>query len=452
MIYKRVTRYFSIKYNWKGLVTDGLLMAMFLFNGIALAMLYNLSAGHHTPGVATSLNLLKGMDCSLLIAPVLLRLFPGFALKTTFISPYYPQGKLLVATLDLVAMGLCKTRNAVYLLFLLFFYGFSRGLPSGTLTTLLLLLAIGIITGESLVNALSWRIYLHTIILVLLFTVSLLGLRHYYGFDPAYMNSCLAAVLLVLTMLYFYFYEPGSAEDRLSSPAKANRVTSTARSGARSPYLLILTGNRPFLTVLAVGMFFKVLIIAAFIFTKGNSLDEVLDKAPFIVCIITPIILFSYVYNNLWGYFYPVAMNNLLSGSDTRRQIRIYLNFLLPALLLDLAITFATLLLGHMLETKIILSYLATTALCIPIGIISSFRKYFFVPSGLDFNRIRGKTSKIFSFSLLIPAMLLGFSYNGTLFFDLTIIAIMIIAITLFIYIYHNHRSLLNKLRLDFFN
>lgn len=452
LTYKRLTTYFSIRNNWKGILTDGLLMALFLFYGLALAILYDHSVHHQTPGLPGPLGFLSGMACSLLIAPILLRLFPGFGIKTTFIDPFYPQTKFLIAALDLVAMGLCKTRNAIYLLFLLSFYSFSHGLPSGTLTTLILLLAIGIVMAESLLNALSWRIYLHTVILAILFIALLWSMRHYYALSPTYLHLSLAATLLVVTCLYFLFYKTELDQGQKSSLVKAYPDGSRERSGARNPYLLVLAGNRPFLTVLAVGMFFKLLIMAAFIFNKGYTLNEVLSKAPFLLCLITPIILFSYVYNNLWGYFYPVAINNLLSGNDTDHQIRIYLHFLAPALLLDGTITAATLLVGHMIDLKIILSYLVLTALSIPIGIISSFRKYFFVPAAFDFQQIRGKTSKIFAFSLLIAAMLLGLLYNEGLLFDTALLLIAIIAITLFIYIHHNKLSLLNKLKRDFFS
>ena len=449
LLYKRITAYFSIRYNWKGLLTDALLVVLFLFYGLGLAMLYDYSLHHQAPGLPEPGNLLSGMACSLLIAPVLLRLFPGFGLKTTLISSTYPQTRSLIAALDLVAMGLCKTRNAIYLLFLLAFYSFSHGLPSGTPATLLLLLAIGIVMAESLVNALSWRIYLHTLMLAILFILLLWSMRHYQDFAPLDLNLGLAATLIVLTCLYFLFYRNMMDETQTASFFKTkpggSRVT-------RNPYLLILAGNRSFLTVLAIGLFFKLLVMAAFIFNKGYTLDEVVSKVPFILCLIAPIILFSYVYNNFWGYFYTVAINNLLAGNGTGPQMRIYLYFLTPALLLDGVLTAVPLLARHMLDTKIILAYLAMTALCIPVGIISSFRKYFFVPGAFDFQQMRGKTSKLFTFGLLIAAMLLGLLYNEGWWFGATLALITITAITLVVYIHYNRQPLLNKLKTDFFS
>jgi hypothetical protein len=214
----------------------------------------------------------------------------------------------------------------------------------------------------------------------------------------------------------------------------------------------VIAGNRSFLIVLAVGMAFKVLIMATFIFSKGLTMNEVVSRVPFILCLITPIILFSYIYNNFWGYFYTIAINNLLSGNSTNQQIRSYLYFLAPALLLDGVLTAAILLVGHMLDGKIILSYLAIAALCIPIGIISSFRKYFFVPTAFDLRQMRGKTSKLFTFSLLIAGLLLGLLYNEGQLFGIALTGITIIAIALFIYIHQNQHSLLNKLKGDFFS
>src|SRR6185437_11106749 len=189
-----------------------------------------------------------------------------------------------------------------------------------------------------------------------------------------------------------------------------------------------------------------------FVFNKGYTLDEALSRAPFILCLIMPVILFSYVYNNFWGYFYPIAINNLITGNDTAPQIRTYLYFLTPELLLDATLTAGILIVRHMLDIKIILCYLAMTALCIPVGIISSFRKYFFVPGVFDFQQMRGKTSRFYTFSLLIPALLLGFIYTEDRLFAAALALITIIAITLFVYIHRNKHSLLNKLKGDFFS
>lgn len=456
LLYKRITAYFSIRYNWKGLVMDALLAALFLFYGLALAMLYDYSLHHQAPGLPEPIHLLSGMACSLLIAPTLLRLFPGFGLKTTLVSPHYPQTKPLIATLDLVAMGLCKTRNAIYLLFLLAFYSVSYGLPSGTPATLILLLAIGIVMAESLVNALSWRIYFHTLILAILFVVLLWSIRNYSESVPMELNLGLMATLIVLIGLYFLFYQTEMDETRSSSLFMAKPGAPRGRPGTsrrnRNPYLLVLAGNRPFLIVLGVGLFFKLLIMAVFVFNKGYTLDEALSRAPFILCLIMPVILFSYVYNNFWGYFYTVAINNLITGNDAGPQIRLYLYFLTPAFLLDAVFTAAILMVRHMLDAKIILCYLAMTALCIPVGIISSFRKYFFVPGVFDFQQMRGKTSRFYTFSLLIPALLLGFLYNEDRLFAAALAAITIIAITLFVYIHRNKQSLLSKLKGNFFS
>lgn len=444
LLYKRISGYFSIRYNWKGLITDALVMLLFVFYGVALATLYDYTRHHPAPGLPAPLNLLSGTACSVLIAPVLLRLFPGFGLKTTLINPLYPRTTVLIAALDLVAIGLCKTRNAIYLLFLLAFFSFSHGLPAGAPATLILLLGIGIVMAESLANALSWRIYPHASILAVLFIILLWAVRQYHPFVPTHLNLGLAATLIVLICLFFLFYKNEMDEGQTSFLLK--------RPAGRNPYLLVLAGNRSFITVLAIGLFFKLLVMAAFIFNKGYTLDEVVTRMPFILCLITPVILFSYIYNNFWGYFYTVAINNLLSGNGTNRQIKIYLYFLAPALLLDGVLTAAILLTRHMLDLKIILSYIVMTALCIPVGIISSFKKYFFVPSAFDFQQMRGKTSKLFTLCLLIAAMLPGFFYNEGIFFAASLALITIIAIALFVYIHQNKHTLLNKLKGDFFS
>lgn len=450
IVFKRAQAYFSIRNNGSGLLYDGLLAALFSFYAVALAFIFAFTASGKKEILPEPV-LLQLIGRSLLLTPLLFRFFPAFRLKSGLIGSQYPQPKWVIALLDLTAMGFLRTKNAICLLFLVLFCLIAKGQPPRTGVTLLLSLTTGILAAENILNALTWRKYFQLFsTVVLLGGLFWPGLFHSASGQPR-LDLILGCTVAALTCFYFLYYRVDT-EEIAGMQASDGPVARRMTLRLHCPTLLLIARNRNFVLVLAIAIFFKSLVMATFVFTKGNTLGEVIDRAPFMICLISPAILFTYIYNNLWGYLYPVALHNLLSGTAVIRQIRLYCGFLMPALLLDFMMTSCLLLLGHMFEGKFVLTYLSFSALSIPIGIISSFQKYSVFVLGLDLNRMRAKTSRLFAVVLISAAFLLGFVYNQTPWLTLVLGIFFLVSVLLLIYIKRKEQRLLRRFKLDFFN
>jgi hypothetical protein len=448
LLRKRTIAYFSLSDNWKEQLGDLLLAVLLLFTAISLAVLSNYAIAH--PGNRFNPAILfRAMKLTVLISPVILKLFPSFSMKRAFVGPEYPLSKYRVAFLDLFALSLYRTRYGIYVLYISAYCLIAHHVDGGDVLSLFLLLATGVLSAENIVNAISWRKYFYLLIVLLAATGQYLIANSGDNTARWLLSSLLLVVLNIV--LYFLYYER-NYEGNASYESSYSTKESTGQRISGNLHWRLVIRNKSVVTVLLIGIGFKLLIMANFFFLKDGSLDMVMDKVPFLLCLILPIILFSYVYNNTWAYFYEVTLNNLIVEVNPRRYIRMYLELLFPALIADALLTFACLGMAHIMEIKMIITYLVFAFFSVAIGIISSFNKYFPVPAAFDFNRFRAKTSRRYTFTLLISSMGAGLLYNMPLYLYILLGAILLTGIGLWIYICRNLHAFSLKLKRDFFN
>jgi hypothetical protein len=444
LIARKTRSYVSLQGNWKGLLGDVLLIFLFLFYGAMITVLYNFSLTHETRHFKAGL-LLTSLKFSVLSIPIVFKIFPSFTLKRTFIGVQYPVGKLKVAFLDLMAFTLWRTRVFAYLLFVTIFCIFAGGTGSDTMLSLFLLLAAGILVAENIVHSISWHRYIYlaaTVIpLVVLYLMISIGRS---------LPVITAAIIILNILLYFSCYE------RNYTPASSGGITGSIQEykGPTHFYLYrkLLLGNSTFRTVLLTGLFFKLLILSTVVFLRNGSMEAIAQKVPFLLCLVMPILLFTYIYNNAWGYFHAVTLNNLITGVPAKRQLKIYLSLLLPALLIDFALTCICLGISGALDVKILLTYLVMVVFSVPVGIVSSFGRYMPVPVALSFNQFRGKTSKLYTFVLLIPAMATSLVYTATMQLYIALGLILATSIGFCLYIKQHIGTQVTQLKKDFFS
>lgn len=454
LIKRRLQYYFSWSGNWKGLAGDLALVLLFSFSALVLSWLYT---NGNSPGFALKIDrhmLIRGVAVSMMIMPLILKVFPSFRLKQPFIGAQFPVSRTRIAQLDLFVFVICRSRNFCYLLYLTLFCTAAQPLDFYTVLGLYLFLAGGILLAENVVGGISWKkpVYLLLTLITAIMQYEVPELR-----APGHLLFWCSTLLVALQFLfYFVFYT--------HSPVNSH-VNIQGRSGAQGPggtlatadgrigglYMKMLTRNRPVITTLGIGYLFKCLILSAFIFKKGDSLAFIVGRVPFIICLISPIILFTYVFNNLWTYFYSVALNSILTGTGWVKQARMYLLFLLPALLLDVALTFGLLALKHLVDGRILLTYLTIAVFTLCIGFISTFTRYFPAPLVLDFNQFRARTSRLYTFVLLLVTIAIGLAYNDNIWFFLSLGLLWLISALLCLLIYRNMDYLSNQLKQRFF-
>ncbi len=432
LIGKRTKSYFSFAENWKGMGAD-LLFAFLCFFYAAGFIILNRHAGNYMGTGINMDSLLRGLMNSLFVMPVIFTVFPGFSLKKPLVGAQFPLSRIQVALTDLIAICLYKTRNAILILFVFIITGFKPQWPVEMAIVFILILVLGILTAENIRNAISWKQYFSFSFSVALACATGLLIHKYSGHIIVQVRlgiSLLLVMILISTVIYLLGYQT-----RLQTPsAGADRKVSKSIASRSSFGLLFRMSvrNSSLTLVLLIAFAVKAVIMLCFLFRGYDNLGMVIEKVPFIVCLFLPIILFTYIYNNAWGYFYSVALNNLIGPAQARIHINTYFKLILPALITDACITFFCLELAGLLDLKIVVVYFISVLFCIPVGIVSSFSRYMPVNAALDFTQFRGKTSRMYTVIILLPGMAIGLAYNHELILNIMLAVVFLISVILY--------------------
>lgn len=398
--------------NWKSILGTFLLGAILMLYAVGLGVLYNFSLIRHSTHISASI--ITGAQAVLMVLPISLKFFPSISWKKTIVPSNYPISNLRIAMVDFLSAFFLKSVHWILFFFVLVFSLVSAKLNFIEVFTLFSLWIIGFLFAENLINAITWRKYLHLVFLA----ISLSGLVIFIIFPtklPISRNEiCVILILYILFLLgsFFLFYDRqfnmrhvGTHKHLDNDKLKLNRYLSVK----------LLYQNR----VSKVALIFALSIKAGFLIlflsnSNRYSFAEILHRVPFILVFNSPVILFTYCFNNLWGYFIDVEFNTIIANPSFKKQFNIYLSFLAVALMIDFTVAQGIFFYFHLLTYRVFLIYVVLAIYCVPIGFLSSFRKYFLVDLSFTFMNFRAKTSVFYSFLLMVPGFLIGFFYDYT--------------------------------------
>ncbi|GAB3906261.1 hypothetical protein GCM10028803_38340 [Larkinella knui] len=205
---------------------------------------------------------------------------------------------------------------------------------------------------------------------------------HYWLFDPL-LTLCIAFAgqLLLLFLL-----------DRAAS--EITKATVFLLTTTRlSPVYLACINNAKSRNAFGFGFIFKIGFLVVF----NSAMTSELKMGSYMVMLyLSPAILFTYVANNLWGYFPALWITSTLGKrSDVYRT---YGQLILIPVLIDLAITLALLAFRKSLTIELVCYYgLVTLSLTLN-GLVFSLYKAFYVHNGLNFGQMK---SSVNSWSVL---------------------------------------------------
>ena len=151
---------------------------------------------------------------------------------------------------------------------------------------------------------------------------------------------------------------------------------------------------------MGLGLFLKVVLLFSTgqPFMQSSPMFEFLNKA-----YVAPLILFTYVANNIWGFFPALWVNSTLGKqSDT---YRIYFQLIAMPLILDLIITLSVMLYLGNLDAELLTFYALSTVSLVVNGLVFSLYKAFYVQSSFNFGQMKNNVN---GWSIFTAAVLLG--------------------------------------------
>lgn len=397
---RRFTGYVKNAESTLSLLLRILYLAMLIFNAAMIGWLTDMAdASDNFP-----------MNANQFIRLVTLT-FCGLWLFMAFF-PSYTRRSNLVAVVFPVRFAKRWTANLLY--------------DIGTITT------VGIVAAFLLIDALSktyTTTHLVTSLLLLGNTIVFVQLvkafiefRHRHGLLLVVVGLALAGIV-VAAMLYrlpnsgllistlgiclpgqlaLLFYADQSASAPIDSPVFVAKLSLFNRL---SPVYAAFLNNPKSRTAFGFGLLLKALFLFFMgqPFTKASPMGEVIS-----IIYVAPVILFTYVANNIWGFFPALWVNTTLGKrSDT---YRIYFQLLSLPLLLDVLVTFGTCLYLGIVDAKLVAFYIFSTVALALNGLVFSLYKAFYVQNSFNFSQMKNNVNgwSTFSAMLLIGLMFLA--------------------------------------------
>ncbi|TXK50535.1 hypothetical protein FVR03_04965 [Pontibacter qinzhouensis] len=242
-------------------------------------------------------------------------------------------------------------------------------------------------------------------------------------FEPA--SSAIMLVVHLAAVAAFlasnYLLEQAAFEPK-------RKVVNYSHNARRSLGWRLFNNHKMARQLLLFGLGFKILMLGvdAIVFmAKGVHM---FDKNPSFWLFAGPLVIYTYVFNNVWGFYKNLWLTTERTTSDYKAFLKISLLPLRLPLLLDAALVVAyVVFFNQEKSTFILLMYLASVLVLTPIGIIASFTSPKTVKGGiLSFS---AKTSYLYS---MLAVVLIGLLFLPLLHPLLYLIYPIVIGMSLF--------------------
>ncbi|MFT2007977.1 hypothetical protein ACMA1I_04820 [Pontibacter sp. 13R65] len=206
------------------------------------------------------------------------------------------------------------------------------------------------------------------------------------------------------------------------------RVVNYSHNARRSLSWRLFNNHKMAKQLLLFGLGFKVLMLgvdATVFMAKGVHM---FDKNLSLWLFVGPLVIYTYVFNNVWGFYRNLWLTTERTTSDYKAFLKISLMPLRLPLLIDAALVVAYVVFFNQEQsTFILLMYIASVLVLTPIGIIGSFTSPKPVKGGvLSFS---AKTSYLYSF---VAVFLIGLLFLPLLHPILYLVYPVVIGMSLF--------------------
>jgi len=409
LLKKKIVSYISKK-NWKVWILDFFIFLFYTFFS------YKTSSLHH---LIKQNDLISTLYIFAFFTPLAINILLFGFNKHFFMSKHYPIRKLKLVVLNLSIFGVLKIRNLALITSLWIFY-FKTSLSLDKIIIAHILFLIGISITENLVNAIiASNKKKYFIFIFLLFLSPIYLILNFIDIDILLL-LCSSLILFLSIYLYFHFYSKIELEEINYSNPNKNQISSFL-------HLNLFLRNNVYRNSIGVALIFKVL---GFLYLNNQQPlpsdgdYNLIHKSLLSLCF--PIITFTFVYNNTWGYFKTTALNLVISGSNVKRYLFYYWKLLEPALIADLLISIILLIIFGYLTPTFIIWYIIFTFYAMTVSILGSFIKYTPITKSLSFISFKQNTSILINVLTIfgtIPFIIFDNTIQSYLFLLATLLA-----------------------------
>ena len=373
LLFIRLKSFFlGLKKPWNSVLTLGAILTIW-FYGWGLATVINKAiqgeTGHVVPQTIINYAL------AVIIGFVLFRMiFPRYKPQRQYLPKFYPVSRLQHYVISVVS-DLTKPLllGIAFLIVVCFLY-----LQDLKFTFLLLGLS-ALVTGQLLRRLVQYGIDFRkstvgNVLFAISWVIPLVVITYFASLSPYIWQ--LSLFVSVYLFAIGYLLELTILENRRS------QIAGGAWTG--NLYLKLLVNNPKARLILMVGILFKVFLLTGDFFMFRSKGKHMFDGQLVYWMFASPLILFTYVFNNVWGYWKSVWLNFELRTGSYKEMTQFVARLLVIPLLIDAAITLPLLLLSWNQTQFILIFYLVSLLFLIlfsflwsilfPISIRSSFQ------------------------------------------------------------------------------
>lgn len=429
---KTYINYFSVK-NLFFFISDLFLILITYYLSNKFINLFNLNKINT---ILNQNNLLILMYSIIGTIPILFKFIFGGFIKTFSFSLHYPIIRYKIAILDLFLSGFNNLKYLIISLSLWYIY-YNTSISIITIINAHLFLIIGITLIESIIHSIFNFKYSHLIktILLILFVILIISLLNISD-TIFFICLSLSAILFFINYINNYNYSLNLNFNSKSSPFI---------------FLNILYAKKAYLNSFVVALVFKIIAFFALYneLKNENNIEQSEIEKVFVI-LSFPLIIFTFIYNNTWGYFKKITINLMTVKSSLKMYLKVFLKLLSPALIFDFLLSTIILISLGYYNFSFVYLYFLFCIYALSIAFFGSFLRYFPIEKSLSFTSFRRNTSLMLNILTIVgitPFIFFEKDKTSTYFYLFIPIIIAFILFLVFSFLFENKiKSLKNKI------
>lgn len=373
----------------------GLLLLILLFGDVAGGAYFLNYLGANKRGELVA-DLVACLPIVVFFVPVLMLFAPSITPRTHLFTPFDPIDRRSRTTIEIL-YHIFSSRYLIVILCLLVLFGMATAVQLSLFLQLVIVVFAAGIACLIVQTLLDPDLYIPGRIFLVAVFLACCGYLLLPGRPAGWVSGGMIVCFWIIAYgMQFVSYRP--------------KVRAVRAAGTSGNFFSILVSvsmrTAPLRITLIVGMLFKAAVL--FIFVKASRAKP--GAFPIFVeyLVFSNVILFTYVFNNAWGYLKNTYLN-LAPLKDPRLLFKAYLCVLAVPVTMDAAVTLGAVVASRASPILFAEFYLLSLASNTLIGWNVSLRRPFEVNKALDLYTFRSNTSIAFSFVSISSSCLCGF-------------------------------------------